>query len=328
LAFTAENRRQVETFHRAALEAGGEDNGAPGLRPHYHANYYAAFVIGPDGHNIEVVCHEPGPDPSIDPASQAPPLSLPCSTQHPCDIQHGLLIVGVAAAAVFVAILLVEGALRRGYDPTYHMSSALSLGDRGWIQIANFLQLGLGTLAFAVGVHQALNSVVAAVLVAIFGVGAIVAGVCRMDPMRGYPPGTQSGTPPTLTWHHHVHDVAVPIMFFAIFGACLALVGRLQGLWRLYTILTTVAGFALARLDGSRVAQRRQEHGTRTTRPHPRVLQLDRAAGRPSLVKLLCDALTAGSPSPQVFTSHPLSRQTSSDRRTFLRLPSFTEGVT
>jgi catechol 2,3-dioxygenase-like lactoylglutathione lyase family enzyme len=56
LAFTAENRQQVEAFSRAALEAGGKDNGAPGL--HYHANYYAAFVIGPDGHNIEVVCHK------------------------------------------------------------------------------------------------------------------------------------------------------------------------------------------------------------------------------------------------------------------------------
>jgi catechol 2,3-dioxygenase-like lactoylglutathione lyase family enzyme len=59
LAFTAENRQQVEVFFRAALEAGGTDNGAPGPRPQYHANYYAAFVIGPDGHNIEVVCHEP-----------------------------------------------------------------------------------------------------------------------------------------------------------------------------------------------------------------------------------------------------------------------------
>jgi catechol 2,3-dioxygenase-like lactoylglutathione lyase family enzyme len=59
LAFVAENRRQVEAFYRAALEAGGKDNGAPGLRPHYHANYYAAFTIGPDGHNIEAVCHEP-----------------------------------------------------------------------------------------------------------------------------------------------------------------------------------------------------------------------------------------------------------------------------
>ena len=59
LAFIAENRRQVEAFYRAALEAGGKDNGAPGLRPHYHASYYAAFVIGPDGHNIEAVCHAP-----------------------------------------------------------------------------------------------------------------------------------------------------------------------------------------------------------------------------------------------------------------------------
>lgn len=60
LAFTAESRRQVDAFYRAALEAGGKDNGAPGLRPHDHANYYAALVIGPDGHNIEVVCHKPG----------------------------------------------------------------------------------------------------------------------------------------------------------------------------------------------------------------------------------------------------------------------------
>jgi catechol 2,3-dioxygenase-like lactoylglutathione lyase family enzyme len=59
LAFTARTRRQVDAFHRAALEAGGTDNGAPGLRPQYHADYYAAFVIGPDGHNIEAVCHEP-----------------------------------------------------------------------------------------------------------------------------------------------------------------------------------------------------------------------------------------------------------------------------
>lgn len=57
LAFMAETRQQVEDFYRAALKAGGKDNGAPGLRPQYNAHYYAAFVIGPDGHSIEVVCH-------------------------------------------------------------------------------------------------------------------------------------------------------------------------------------------------------------------------------------------------------------------------------
>lgn len=59
LAFAAENRAQVDAFYQAAIAAGGKDNGAPGLRQHYHANYYAAFVIGPDGHNVEAVCHKP-----------------------------------------------------------------------------------------------------------------------------------------------------------------------------------------------------------------------------------------------------------------------------
>ncbi len=58
LAFVANSRDQVKAFYRAALEAGAKDNGAPGIRPNYSGRYYAAFVIGPDGHNIEVVCHE------------------------------------------------------------------------------------------------------------------------------------------------------------------------------------------------------------------------------------------------------------------------------
>jgi len=57
VAFAATSRAQVREFHAAALAAGGKDNGPPGLRPHYHANYYGAFVIGPDGHNFEAVCH-------------------------------------------------------------------------------------------------------------------------------------------------------------------------------------------------------------------------------------------------------------------------------
>jgi len=59
VAFRAKDRAQVRAFHDAAIAAGGKDNGAPGLRPQYHPNYYAAFVIDPDGHNIEAVCHLP-----------------------------------------------------------------------------------------------------------------------------------------------------------------------------------------------------------------------------------------------------------------------------
>jgi catechol 2,3-dioxygenase-like lactoylglutathione lyase family enzyme len=61
IAFAARNRAEVDAFHAAALAAGGKDNGAPGLRPHYHPNYYGAFAIDPDGHNIEAVCQRAAP---------------------------------------------------------------------------------------------------------------------------------------------------------------------------------------------------------------------------------------------------------------------------
>jgi catechol 2,3-dioxygenase-like lactoylglutathione lyase family enzyme len=57
IAFQAPDRGAVDAFHAAALAAGGRDNGSPGLRPHYHSNYYAAFVLDPDGHRLEAVCH-------------------------------------------------------------------------------------------------------------------------------------------------------------------------------------------------------------------------------------------------------------------------------
>ena len=59
VAFVAADRATVDEFHRLALAAGGRDNGAPGLRPHYHSSYYGAFVLDPDGHNVEAVCHKP-----------------------------------------------------------------------------------------------------------------------------------------------------------------------------------------------------------------------------------------------------------------------------
>jgi catechol 2,3-dioxygenase-like lactoylglutathione lyase family enzyme len=59
IAFVAGDRLTVDAFYAAALAAGGRDNGAPGLRPQYHAHYYGAFILDPDGHNIEAVCHRP-----------------------------------------------------------------------------------------------------------------------------------------------------------------------------------------------------------------------------------------------------------------------------
>ena len=59
IAILAKDRATVDAFHRAAVAAGGRDNGSPGVRPHYHPNYYGAFVLDLDGHNIEAVCHTP-----------------------------------------------------------------------------------------------------------------------------------------------------------------------------------------------------------------------------------------------------------------------------
>ena len=59
VAFGVRDRAQVDAFHQAGIKAGGRDHGQPGLRPHYHPDYYAAFLLDPDGHNIEVVCHQP-----------------------------------------------------------------------------------------------------------------------------------------------------------------------------------------------------------------------------------------------------------------------------
>jgi catechol 2,3-dioxygenase-like lactoylglutathione lyase family enzyme len=60
IAFTADDRATVDAFYEEAIAAGGRDNGGPGLRPEYHPSYYGAYVLDPDGNNIEAVCHAPG----------------------------------------------------------------------------------------------------------------------------------------------------------------------------------------------------------------------------------------------------------------------------
>jgi catechol 2,3-dioxygenase-like lactoylglutathione lyase family enzyme len=74
VAFAAASRAEVDAFYRAAIAAGGRDNGPPGVRAHYHPNYYGAFVRDPDGHNVEAVCHRP---PDAQPAARAPSPQRP-----------------------------------------------------------------------------------------------------------------------------------------------------------------------------------------------------------------------------------------------------------
>lgn len=156
-----------------------------------------------------------------------------------------LLFTGAAAAVLFVAVLLVEGSLRPGYDPTYHTGSELELGERGWIQRANFLLMGAGVFAFSVGVQRTLDSTIGAVLLGVFGFGLVIAGVFPPDPVRGYPPGAPTDREADLTWQAQVHNVTGPVSFLALLGACVVLAGQLQGGWRLYTTLTAIAGLVM-----------------------------------------------------------------------------------
>ncbi len=69
ITLAADTRSQVDAFHAAALDAGGIDNGAPGVRAMYHPDYYGAYVLDPDGNNVEAVCHEPNSAGPIQPQS-------------------------------------------------------------------------------------------------------------------------------------------------------------------------------------------------------------------------------------------------------------------
>jgi hypothetical protein len=120
------------------------------------------------------------------------------------------LASGLRASAV-VAVLLVEGAIRPGYDPLHHFGSGLSLGSGGWVQTTNFLITGMLVVGFASGLRRALGSgrgsVAAPILTGVFGVTLIVAGSFPTDPTPGYPPRT-AGTTEAITVPGMIHQAA------------------------------------------------------------------------------------------------------------------------
>jgi len=152
-----------------------------------------------------------------------------------------LLIVGMATAVLFLAVVLIEGAIRSGYNPVYHTGSELELGKRGWIQRANFFVVGLGMFAFAAGINQALDTLIGAVLLAIFGFGLFISGVFAPDPVRGYPPGAPIEPRAEPSWRARIHYVSGPVAFLAVLGACLAVALQLDAFWQWYTLVTAVA---------------------------------------------------------------------------------------
>jgi hypothetical membrane protein len=149
-----------------------------------------------------------------------------------------LLWCGPAGSILFVAVFLVEGALRADYDPLRHPVSSLQLTERGWIQTASFVITGLLFLAFAVGVRRAAGGWALPLFLGCVAVGLIGAGAFRTYPIAGYPPGAAEGMD-TLGLLHDVFSMGV---FLGLPIACL--IAAYRGLMRLVSIVTALAFLA------------------------------------------------------------------------------------
>jgi hypothetical protein len=141
-----------------------------------------------------------------------------------------LLFCGVIGPPLFFAVLLIEGATRPGYSAWRTDGSYLALSNQGWEQIANFIVFGLLCIAFAVGLRRIWRtgraSVWGPLLVGLFGLGLLIAGVFVTDPGGGYPPGAPiNGSP--QTWHGWVHGINGLLLFNVVLpAACFVLARR------------------------------------------------------------------------------------------------------
>ena len=146
-----------------------------------------------------------------------------------------LLTCGLVGAVLFIVTFLIDGATRPGYRPLYHPVSALALGSRAWVQTSNFIVTGLLMIAAAVGTREALDVTIGPALLALFGVALVVSGIFTMDPMRGYPPGTEPGKPAVLSPRQKVHDIFGFVVFSSLGAAAIAFGLALEAGWRIYS---------------------------------------------------------------------------------------------
>ncbi|MEV5411946.1 DUF998 domain-containing protein [Thermopolyspora sp. NPDC052614] len=173
------------------------------------------------------------------------------------------LVCGLIAGPLFLAVLLVLGATREGYDALRHPGSSLAIGDLGWTQAVNFVVVGVLTLAFAVGVRRVLRPVGGLwgpLLIGVWAVHFILAGVFTSDPVSGYPPGTPD-VPVRPTLGGAIHDAAAVPGFVSLAAACLVFAWwfavRGERGWAVYSGLSGVAfgiGLVLSSVGFAQVA--------------------------------------------------------------------------
>jgi hypothetical protein len=148
------------------------------------------------------------------------------------NVTRSLLGWGAVAGPFYVIVSLAQALSRDGFELTRHQWSLLENGDLGWVQVANFLLTGVMLLAFSVGLRRALHGSAGGtwspLLIGVFGLSLMVAGVFRADPALGFPPGT----PPTggaVSSHGVVHFAAAGVGFLAVAASCFVLARRFSG---------------------------------------------------------------------------------------------------
>jgi hypothetical membrane protein len=157
-----------------------------------------------------------------------------------------LLAGGVVAGPLYMGIGLIEILIRPGFDIRRHELSLMSIGDLGWIQIASFLVTGLLVLGCAVGMRLVMRSgrgrTWGPLLIGLYGLGLIAAGIFVADPINGFPPGMPESS--TISWHALLHFVSAAIAFIGLIAACFVFARRFSALqqrgWAIYSLVTGI----------------------------------------------------------------------------------------
>jgi len=162
-------------------------------------------------------------------------------------VTKALLACGIIAGPLYVIVGLIQMAIRPGFDITRHSLSLLANGDLGWIQILNFLVTGIFLIAGAVGVRRALQigpgSKWAPLMLGLYGLGLMGAGIFSADPALGFPPGTPLENNP-ISWHGMLHFIVGTIGFTGFISACFIFARRFKSLqkpgWTWYSMITGI----------------------------------------------------------------------------------------
>jgi len=161
-------------------------------------------------------------------------------------LTRALLAGGVIAGPLYMGVGVIEILIRPGFDIRRHELSLMSIGDLGWIQIASFLVTGLLVLGCAVAMRQVMRSgrgrTWGPILVGLYGLGLIAAGIFVADPINGFPPGIPESS--SISWHALLHFVSAAIAFIGLIVACFVFARRFAALhqrgWARYSFLTGI----------------------------------------------------------------------------------------